>query len=109
MKMLTAVEAVASAWCAPATLHKDFDVHLAQAFLHILKREVEHREDILSYAWTLLANVSGGDWTKQSPDWQNAVKRWREHYFSLLSDRDRVYYLMRCKRAARLRSIRYET
>jgi len=31
--------------------------------------------------WVALANVSGGDWTKQTPEWQEAAARAREHYF----------------------------
>lgn len=31
--------------------------------------------------WIVLANVSGGDWTKQTPEWQEAAARWRDNYF----------------------------
>lgn len=31
--------------------------------------------------WVVLANVSGGDWTKQTPEWQEAAARWRDNYF----------------------------
>lgn len=33
--------------------------------------------------WTVVANVSGGDWTQQSPEWQEAAARWRDHYFAV--------------------------
>jgi hypothetical protein len=37
--------------------------------------------------WVVLANVSGGDWTKQSADWQEAAARWRDNYFKVLRSR----------------------
>lgn len=32
-------------------------------------------------AWGIIANVSGGDWKKQSPEWQEAAERWRDKRF----------------------------
>ena len=29
-------------------------------------------------AWGVIANVSEGDWTKQTEEWQEAAKRWRD-------------------------------
>lgn len=34
--------------------------------------------DALETAWGIIANVSGGDWDKQSKEWQNAATRWRD-------------------------------
>lgn len=31
--------------------------------------------------WVVLANVSGGDWTQQTAEWQEAAARWRDNYF----------------------------
>lgn len=31
--------------------------------------------------WVVLANVSGGDWTQQTPEWQDAAVSWRDNYF----------------------------
>ena len=41
----------------------------------------EKMMDALYWAWTLLANVSEGDWTKQPAEWQDAVVRWRDEAF----------------------------
>ncbi len=41
--------------------------------------------DAAEMLWVVLANVSGGDWTKQSPEWQAAAARWRDNYFASLS------------------------
>jgi hypothetical protein len=40
--------------------------------------------DLAYSAWVLLANVSGGDWTKQTPEWQEAVVRWRDEFHASL-------------------------
>lgn len=40
--------------------------------------------DVLNYAWTIICNVSEGDWTKQQQDWQDAAARCREQYHALL-------------------------
>lgn len=36
--------------------------------------------------WIVLANVSGGDWTKQTPEWQEAAARWRDNYHAVLKE-----------------------
>jgi hypothetical protein len=40
--------------------------------------------DAAEMLWIVLANVSGGDWTKQTPEWQEAAARWRDNYFAAL-------------------------
>lgn len=40
--------------------------------------------DAAEMLWVVLANVSGGDWTKQTPEWQEAAARWRDNYFAAL-------------------------
>lgn len=42
-----------------------------------LRRLVDSAEML----WVVLANVSGGDWTKQTQEWQDAAARWRDEYF----------------------------
>ena len=44
--------------------------------------------ELIMGAWGLLANVSEGDWTKQTPGWQAAVKNWRQAFHEYL---DREY------------------
>jgi hypothetical protein len=40
--------------------------------------------DAAEMLWVVLANVSGGDWNRQSPEWQEAAARWRDNYFAAL-------------------------
>lgn len=35
-------------------------------------------EDLLYTAWTVIANVSHGNWSEQSDDWVQAAVRWRD-------------------------------
>jgi hypothetical protein len=42
-------------------------------------------KDAAEMLWVVLANVSGGDWTKQSQEWQEAAARWRDNYFGALA------------------------
>lgn len=43
--------------------------------------------DAAEMLWVVLANVSGGDWSKQSPEWQEAAARWRDNYFAVVAER----------------------
>ena len=40
--------------------------------------------DAAEMLWVVLANVSEGDWTKQTPEWQAAAARWRDNYFAAI-------------------------
>ncbi len=37
-------------------------------------------EDLLETAWILIANASGGDWTRASSEWRAAAEKWRDRY-----------------------------
>jgi hypothetical protein len=41
--------------------------------VHAKLREARER---IAWAWSIIANVSGGDWSKQSQDWQDAAAQW---------------------------------
>lgn len=45
-------------------------------------RDAPTMADAAEMLWVVLANVSGGDWTKQSEEWQEAAARWRDNYFA---------------------------
>jgi len=47
-----------------------------------LDREIRDAAEML---WVVLANVSEGDWTKQTEEWQKAAARWRDNYFRVVS------------------------
>lgn len=51
----------------------------ACAFLegaHRPRTEMERKDYLIEIAWGIIANVSNGDWTKQSQMWQDAASHW---------------------------------
>jgi len=56
-----------------------------QALCKSLELESNMLLDHLDYAWGIIANASGGDWKKESKDWQEAAARWRDTYHEILS------------------------
>ncbi len=67
----------ARAWVHKTTEHKVLDVDLCEEFAKILQRVADAGEML----WTVVANVSGGDWKKQSEEWQQAAARYRDEFF----------------------------
>jgi hypothetical protein len=49
-----------------------------------LREQLEAAMDCMNYAWTIICNVSEGDWTKQNQEWQDAAARCRDQYHALL-------------------------
>lgn len=45
--------------------------------------------DLLMRAWGLVANAGGGDWKKETGEWQTAAVDWRERYNRYLDQVDR--------------------
>ena len=43
-------------------------------------------EDLLYRAWTIISNVSDGNWEDQTEEWQNAAARWRNEFHDSLKD-----------------------
>jgi hypothetical protein len=44
-------------------------------------------QDAIEAAWGIIANAGGGDWTKETPEWQEAAARWRDTVLPDLSAR----------------------
>lgn len=47
-------------------------------------RSWDAKDDLLSWGWTILANVSGGNWEQQADEWITAVTKWRDQYHAQL-------------------------
>lgn len=47
---------------------------------------LSREQDLLADAWGVIANVSGGDWSKQSPEWRGAAERFRDRFTHLPAD-----------------------
>jgi len=50
----------------------------------------EKAEELLYDAWVVIANVSEGDWEKQTPEWKDAAKRWRDAWHAHLDERTKA-------------------
>jgi hypothetical protein len=38
--------------------------------------------------WVVLANVSGGDWSLQTKEWQQAARRWADNFHAVAASLD---------------------
>lgn len=48
-----------------------------------LRKKLDNVLDAAEMLWIVLANVSGGDWQKQTPEWREAAAKWRDNYFKV--------------------------
>ena len=46
----------------------------------VSKKSYDELADAAEMLWVTLANVSQGDWTRQTEEWQEAADRWRDNY-----------------------------
>lgn len=52
--------------------------------------------DVMEFGWTIIANASGGNWTKETKEWQDSAARFREQYHhALSSDYGKDYFHVR--------------
>lgn len=38
-------------------------------------------DELIMTAWTIIANASEGNWEQETPEWQEAARRWRDEMF----------------------------
>jgi hypothetical protein len=43
--------------------------------------------DMIESAWGIIANAGGGDWSKESIEWQEAAAAWRDRFHRHLDER----------------------
>jgi len=54
-------------------------------------KKVQRLEGAAEMLWAVLANVSGGDWTRQTEEWQVYAARWRDNYFEALDKEPNIH------------------
>ncbi len=42
--------------------------------------------DLVDWAWGIIANVGGGNWDRETPEWQTAAGKWRDRYHDTLHE-----------------------
>jgi hypothetical protein len=45
-------------------------------------------KDVTDWGWGFIANAGGGDWTKESKEWQEGVVKWRDKFFAMCKSDD---------------------
>jgi hypothetical protein len=56
------------------------DIDLSALDKHVTEK-TKPLVDALEWAWTIIANAGGGDWERESKDWQDAAAKWRDEAF----------------------------
>lgn len=53
-----------------------------------IKQKIELKEvkNHLELAWVIIANAGGGDWERESPEWEEAAAKWRDKYYEIISE-----------------------
>jgi hypothetical protein len=80
------LRAIADMICVDPTAAVDVAAHVrayinySQELLVATAAERDAANERLDLAWGLIANASGGDWSKESPEWQAAAAHWRDGY-----------------------------
>jgi hypothetical protein len=52
-----------------------------------VNKKVRECDELLHWAWTVIANAHGGDWEAETPEWQDAARTWRDRYHDWLDGR----------------------
>lgn len=53
--------------------------------LHDLEARYQKLAEAAEMLWIVVANASGGDWSKQTEEWQKAAARSWDNYFAVLN------------------------
>lgn len=87
MKLKDAIEEVEEIAIHLQFIFRSLDLRKKREALRIVIEVAERCKELEQAAemlWVTLAHVSGGDWTKQTKEWQEAVVRWRDNYFKVI-------------------------
>jgi hypothetical protein len=66
------------AWVKP-------DYATAMEVLNLTRQQLAEARDSEELAWGVIANAGGGDWKRETEEWQGATARWRDRYFARLT------------------------
>ena len=54
------------------------------------------KDDLLELAWGLIANASGGDWTRETEEWRVAAAKWRDSWLASGAGEERSHVSAPC-------------
>ncbi len=72
------------------------------AMLREALEEITRLMDGMEAAWGVIANASGGDWSRETEVWQDVARRWRDEHWHPSLDRN-GYGAIRALAATRMR------
>lgn len=49
----------------------------------VVSTEQSDRDELLDYAWAIIANAYGGDWDLATTKWKDAAEKWRDIWAEL--------------------------
>lgn len=62
--------------------------------------------DFAEWGWSIIANAGGGDWNKESPDWQKAAAQYRDDFHNTIrhlpESEESFHQIMRLLKDAKL-------
>jgi hypothetical protein len=60
----------------PHTSGSDLGIAISVLRDALAEPQGEQHPDLIESAWIVIANAGGGDWTRETPEWQKAAHRW---------------------------------
>lgn len=49
----------------------------------VVSTESDEKDELLEFAWGIIANAYAGDWDKATPPWKSAAEDWRDRWAAL--------------------------
>lgn len=71
----------AQLWTLPQFASREMDSQFCIAIANAIR---EATAEAMEHGFGIIANAGGGDWSKESKDWQKAAVKFRERYHALL-------------------------
>lgn len=59
--------------------------------------KADERDELLEFAWVVIANAGGGDWDRASDEWREAAVRFRERWHVLIGVAPMLAYCPGCR------------
>lgn len=63
--------------------HARADVPDLVAEVDLRRAEIGKLRNLAETAWSIIANASGGDWSRENAEWNQAAARWRDDYHAM--------------------------
>lgn len=77
-------EGIAQELWADSLIEWDSREQVARIINSALAKHRASASHALEIAWGIIANAGGGDWTKETPKWQEAAAKWRDEQLPLM-------------------------